>query len=549
MTHAQTLAALRPASIASSAPSALVAALAAALVSFGSAAGAPGGPAPAAAPKPPAGAAGEDPAPDVSGPAVQATNAFGVKLFSLLAGAAPAGNVFISPYSISVALTMAAEGARDATAMEMASVLAFPAAAGEAERPIDAVHRGHKWLAERFRQAEGAADDATRSHIEELRRRLDDANARARDLQRQNKWDEAGRAAQEAQKTAQELNTLLPAVDRFQLRSANALWLEKTFRIQPSFTETVGRYYGGGVTPVDFKGAPEAARTLINRWVAEQTENRIRDLIPSGGITPMMRLVITNAVYFRGEWAAPFQPANTNEQPFTLPDGTTVQVPLMQDHWRGGVSYAAFSADGTYFKTPMQVPRDESKRPPTYPDAGGFQMIELPYKGGELAMVVLLPQSQEGLQRLESRLSADRLGEWLSRMLPRGVDTSIPRFSMEYSCELTEELKRLGMRRALTQPPGPEAAEFQGISAGSDPSQQLFIGAILHKAWVDVSEKGTEAAAATAILMPPGAAMAPPEVMVPFTPVVRADHPFLFLIRDTRSGVVLFMGRVADPRG
>lgn len=484
---------------------------------------------------------------DAQAVAVASSNGFGLELYRALCKAQPARNLFLSPYSMSVALTMTAEGARQETEREMSTVLHFPLGSGSKERPVSAVHAGYAALSRRFREAAGVVDPKVRSRIDSLRKDLDAANKRSEKLEGDRKWQEAAESQHKATTIANELNALLTQVDRFVLRVANALWVERSFSLLPDYVATIDRFYGtGGVTPLSIARETEKSRLRINGWVEENTEHRIKDLIPAGSLTADTRLVITNAVYFKGQWADPFEASATREEAFTLSGGGKATVKMMQDHWRGGVPYAAFTGAGEYFDTPQRVPAVEAERPPTYPDDHGFQMIELPYKGGELSMVLIAPRSADGLPELESRLTAPTLDAWLKRLDARTVDTALPRFTLESQNEMSETLKGMGMRRAFVSPDQPGGAQFSGMSSSENPSQQLFIGGVIHKAWVEVTEKGTEAAAATAVLMRAGAAARPPE-MVPFNPVFRADHPFIFLIRDTRSGVILFIGRMMNP--
>lgn len=481
--------------------------------------------------------------------AARASNTFGLELYKRVAREAGGGNVFISPYSMSVALTMAAEGARGETEAQINAALAIPGAERPGDRAITSVHEGHAAIAAEFQRAAGSADPATRKKIEKLRHDLNDANAAVKKLDRGDNWREAHAAQQKARKLADELNALLVQVDRFDLRIANALWVEKTFDLVPEYVKKIGMHYGSdGVTPLDIQHKTEQSRSTINAWVEEHTENRIKDLIPAGALAPSTRLVITNAVYFKGQWAEPFEEGATREEDFTNGDGKTVRVRMMNDHWRGMVPYAALNGDGSAFVTPVQVPKEEKDRPPTYPDDGGFTMIALPYKGGTMQMVVMLPRSKDAgaLAALEERLSAESLEKWLTFMNARTVDTGLPRFKMEFAGEMSDPLKAMGMARAFVSPGLKGGAEFDGMSESADPAKRLFIGGVLHKAWVEVTEKGTEAAAATAMMMAPGAAMRPVE-MVPFNPVFRADHPFVFLIREVKTGVVVFVGRVMRP--
>lgn len=488
----------------------------------------------------------DNPPPPSKNPAAGASNAFGLDLYRRLSGEEPATNLFVSPYSVSVALTMAAEGARGETEAEMARVLHFPKAASGGERDVTVVHRGNQELREYFRAAAGKTDPKLRKRIAELREQLDDANQVTEHLQNEGKWREADRARENAQSLARKLNQLRTEVDRFDLRIANALWVEKSFDLELPYVRTIDRYYeSGGVTPMDFVRDPEKSRIHINQWVEDHTEKRIKNLIPKGMVASDTRLVITNAVYFLGQWAEPFEKNQTRDEDFTRIDDSKVSTPLMHDSRRDGVPYAAFNGDGSYFDTPREVPADESARPPTYPD-DGFTMIELPYKGDELSMVFLAPRTPAGLADLEQMLTEENLSSWLSQMDSRRVNVAVPKFRLESKFELGDVLQAMGMKRAFISPARPDGADFGGMSKSSNPREQLFIGAVLHKSFVAVDEEGTEAAAATALVMRAGAA-APRVTKVPFIPEFRADRPFVFLIRDRESGLILFIGRMMDP--
>ena len=482
-------------------------------------------------------------------PAVAANNAFGLDLFRLLASQSPGDNLFISPYSISIAMTMTAEGARGETEAEMSRVLRFPIDQRIAGRPISQIHSGYDTLARHFAAARGNADPQTREQIAALRKKLDDANKRVEKLQNEGKWDKVSQAHEAAEQAAAELNALLGTIDRFDFRSANALWVDRTYDLAPAFVQTIDRFYGTGhVTALDFGGQTEKSRVTINTWVENNTEQRIKNLIPQGILSRDTCLVLTNAVYFLGQWAEPFQKDRTREADFSLPDGRTVKAKLMCDPWRDGVPYAAFTGTGEYFATPHEVPADQSQWPQVYPDDDGFSMIQLPYKGGDLAMVLIAPRKADGLPALERTLTGESLSAWLARMESRRVDAALPRFRLASSHDLVDPLKALGMKRAFTNPLEPGGAQFPGICASEDPGEQPYIGAVLHKAWVEVNEVGTEAAAATAVIMVRAAAAVKPVEMVPFVPKFHADHPFLFLIRDTKTGVILFVGRIAQPQ-
>ena len=298
----------------------------------------------------------------VAGPAVTASNAFGIDLFRKLAAAEPNGNLFISPYSMSVALTMATEGARGETENQMASVLRFPAGERTAGRPITQIHTGYAALSQHFAAAAGNTDKATRDRIKSLRAQLDEANSLCRKHESAGDWEKARQSHTTAEQLAGELNDSLTSVDRFDLRVANALWVEKTFDLVPAYVQTISKYYGtGGVTPLNISGDTEKSRKTINTWVEDNTENRIKDLIPQGALSPSTRLVITNAVYFLGQWASPFSEGSTREQDFTLASGDKVKAKMMNDPWRGWVPYAAFTGAGEFFDTPAQVPVDKSQ--------------------------------------------------------------------------------------------------------------------------------------------------------------------------------------------
>jgi serpin B len=295
-----------------------------------------------------------------------------------------------------------------------------------------------------------------------------------------------------------------------ELSVANALWAQKEYAFLPEFVALVRARYGAAFEEVDFRRDPEGARRAINAWVAEQTKDKIRSLIPPDALQPLTRLVLLNAVYFKGAWELRFPAGRTAARPFYRLNGGTVDTALMRQ-------------DAGAFR---------------YLEDEGVQLLELPYAGGAMAMVVLLPKERDGLPGLEKALNAARLGQWLddlARRRPREVIVDLPRMKIEASFQLDDMLRRLGMRRAFDE----RAADFSGMA--SDPLG-LYLGAVLHKAFVEVNEVGTEAAAATAAVMVTRSAMIPER-----TPVFSADHPFVFLIRDTRSGSLLFLGRLVDP--
>jgi serpin B len=289
-----------------------------------------------------------------------------------------------------------------------------------------------------------------------------------------------------------------------ELLTANALWSQSGERILPEFQKLIESNYEGGLVPVDFRQSPEAARDHINHWVEEHTRGKIKDLIKPQLIDSRTVLILTNAIYFKALWAVPFAPGLTRPDDFQASAGEKVRVDMMHLSARFG-----YSAD----------------------DAA--QTLELPYQGGNLSMVVVLPKTADGLGRLESALSLAKLEGWISALAQRRVEVSLPRFKLTAECELKEALSSLGMPVAFA---GGEA-DFSGMTGTRD----FAISAVVHKAFVEVEEKGTEAAAATGVVMSRAAIALPPPT------VFRADHPFLFLIRDNRNGTILFLGRMVRP--
>lgn len=299
----------------------------------------------------------------------------------------------------------------------------------------------------------------------------------------------------------------------YEMTVANSLWCQEGEPLLPGFLDLIAGNYGGGVNAVDFSHAAEAARKNINHWVEDTTRRKIRELIPSGGLNAETRLVLANAVCFKGMWMLQFLTTATRDDPFHLEDGGRVQAPLM------------------YQQEKVQYLR-----------AAGYQAVELVYRGGDLSMLVLLPDRRDGLRDLEKKLSARMLRDCVTRMHIREVELFLPRFKITWgTVDLSDQLTLLGMPLAFNS-----QADFSGINGHQPPDEAaLWISAIFHKAFVEVNEEGTEAAAATAISVTFTAARwrsKPPAI-----PIFRADHPFLFAIRDRRSGLILFLGRIADP--
>jgi serpin B len=396
----------------------------------------------------PGAASAADPGADLAA-VVRGNNEFAIDLYARLRQ--NEGNLFSSPYSISAALAMTYAGARGETAEQMAKVLHFgldkPGAPATGRLGQDRLHPA---FAELTRELNG--------------------HGLPRD---------------------------------YQLHVANSLWGEQRIPFLPTYQKLIKANYGSRIRPVDFVGQTEKARGLINRWVEEQTNDKIKDLLQRSDLDRLTRLVLVNAIYFKAAWEKPFEPEMTQKGvPFQVAAGKTVPVALMQQTGK--------------FR---------------YLDGDTFEVLELPYEGNELAMVVFLPRDKNGLAKFEESLTAAKLDGWLGRLEPRQVEVGLPRFKVGSRFELSTLLSEMGMPLAFRQD-----ADFAGMTAAA----KLFISKVIHQAFVDVNEEGTEAAAATAVVMR-GAGR--PEKGVVF----RADHPFLFLLRDTRTGSILFLGRLTNP--
>lgn len=389
--------------------------------------------------------------------------AFALDLYAELART-NGGSFFFSPYSISTALAMTRAGAAGPTAAEMDTTLHFDlGTAPGGPAPSSMEPRGHRG---------GPAD---------------------RDLHRAFAALGAALAARAAVDGGPELAV------------ANRLWGQAGLAWEASFLATCRDHYGAGFAEVDFRSDPDAVRREVNAWCAQQTRDRIQDLLAPGTVDRLTALILTNAIYFKGTWKQQFDPKRTQEGPFHLERGPSVQVPLM--HTKATLGY-----------------REEAT----------FQALELPYAGDALSMVVLLPKERDGLAGLEALLDAGRLAALLGDLREEEVTVTFPRFTFTSQFSLAGTLASMGMPTAFT-----ERADFSAMCAGPEP---LWIGAVIHKAFVEVNEEGTEAAAATAVTMTRATAL-------PRTTTFVADHPFIFLIRDRVTGAVLFLGRMADPRG
>lgn len=297
------------------------------------------------------------------------------------------------------------------------------------------------------------------------------------------------------------------------LRVANRLFGEKSYRFEESFLQDTKATFGAPLEPVDFRAAFEPARKRINGWVEEKTEKRIADLLPAGSIDDQTRLVLANAIYFLGKWVEPFTKESTRHETFHLPTGEDVQVPTM--HKAEYLGYA---------------------------ETADLQVLELPYENGSLAMDFVLPRDPRGLAAVEARIGEGALDGWLATLQPTRVIVALPKFTIEPGepVRCKPVLVALGMPTAFDR----QKADFTGIGNPPDPADRLVVSEVFHKAFIKVDEEGTEAAAASAVVMM-RAGSAPPSTK---PPEFRADHPFFFAIRDTSSGMVLFAGRMEDPR-
>jgi serpin B len=287
------------------------------------------------------------------------------------------------------------------------------------------------------------------------------------------------------------------------LRIANALWVQQGFPLRPEYSQMVELHYGGEATPVDFVRAPDQAVATVNAWAEQKTAGRIKGLLVRDDINEMTRLILTNSVYFKGDWLSPFSANQTRKRPFLLPGGRSVPAAFMRQRGR--------------FRVIRQP---------------GFQALEAPYKGKELSMVLFVPERPDGLAEFERGLTGEKLGGWIDALMaeqPGDTEFVMPKLQLTTKASLVPPLKALGMRRAFDR----NAAEFGAMA----PPPRLFVSDVIHQTFLMVDEKGTEAAAVTAALME--------QESMPME--FHADRPFFFLIRDNRSGAILFRGRISDP--
>lgn len=298
----------------------------------------------------------------------------------------------------------------------------------------------------------------------------------------------------------------------YALHTANALWAEQSYPFLPSYITTAANSYSAYVTNLDFINNPEPSRQTINQWVADRTEDKIQDLLPEGSIHPLIRLVITNAIYFKGSWDKQFSEENTVEEDFRVSASQTVRIPMMR--------------------------RTDGNAKYWYTETDTLQVLGMPYAhkdGNELSMLVILPKD-DNLAAAEQALTAGKVSDLQQALAYRQVKVYFPKFRLETDYRLSGTLREMGMPTAF----GYGDTDFSGM----DGTKALFIDNVFHKAYVDVNEQGTEAAAATATTMMMGM-----EISYEPIPVFRADHPFIFLIQDSDTGNILFMGRVVNPNG
>jgi len=306
---------------------------------------------------------------------------------------------------------------------------------------------------------------------------------------------------------ADSMRTLTTGADcSYEMNIANSLWVDKTHPFEKSFIDINKKNYDSTLEQVDFIKAAENARLKINTWVEEQTRHKIQNLIPPGGVNANTRLALINAVYFKGRWDKEFKKELTRNLPFYFDDGRIAETPLMR------------------FSKPKNLP---------FFLGDGIRMVELSYLGDAVSMVILLPDTVGGLAAIEAHLDEAQLNKWMESLKKQMVSVHLPRFSMTWGAEnIVPHLRALGMQDAFVK----GAADFSGI----DGTRELLISSVFHKAFVDVHEEGTEAAAATGVMVGVTSMPPPPEIF-------RADHPFLFLIREKATGSILFMGRLAKP--
>ena len=375
---------------------------------------------------------------------VRGNNAFALDLYRTLSNGE--GNLFYSPFSISQALAMTLAGARGETERQMADTLHY-------SLPQSRLHSSFNALDQEL---------ASRG---------------------------AGFQGEENQ--------------YFQLKIANAIWGHQGYEFLPEFLDALAEHYGAGLRSLDFAGAPEESRVTINDWVSEETEEKIKDLLPPGAIDSSTRLVLTNAIYFNATWSWPFDKKVTQKRPFHLAEGGKVEVPMMVETSKDFYGYAK---------------------------GNGYQAVDVPYSLREMSMTILLPDKGK-FGKFEDSLNANILDQIIHDIKIDYVTLTMPLFKFESEFNLVQTLAGMGMPDAFG-----DRADFSGMTG----TKGLRVSAVVHKAFVSVDEEGTEAAAATGLMV---ALSGPSKDPIPVT----VNRPFIFLIRDKATGTVLFLGRVMNP--
>ncbi|MCR4313913.1 MAG: serpin family protein [Candidatus Uhrbacteria bacterium] len=300
-------------------------------------------------------------------------------------------------------------------------------------------------------------------------------------------------------------NQINKSDSKYKLTIANALWAQNDYEFLSEYTNVLQQYYEGKAANVDFKNSTEESRQTINKWVEDKTNNKIKNLFPQGSLNDRTRLVLTNAIYFKGTWIKQFEKSQTRDEDFRINSTNTVKVPMMR--------------------------RTDKDAKFNYTETDSLQILEMPYEGETLSMIVLLPKN-ESLSSLEISLSLEKISDWRSKLREQRIDVFMPKFTFDTKYFMNETLAKMGMPTAFT---------YDADLSGMDGTQNLFIQEVIHQAFVDVNEEGTEAAAAT------GVSVGIKEAMSQQPPIFRADHPFIFVIQDKEQGNILFLGRVSNP--
>jgi len=377
--------------------------------------------------------------------AVLDNNTFALDLYRRLAGRS--GNLVVSPYSLSIALAITYAGARGQTKQEIATALHFTFAKDELHRTLNAL-----------------------------------------DLDLTNRAQNA---------------------EQFQLLCANSLWAQRGYPFQSTFLDTLAQYYGEEVRLTDFAAKPQAAKTAVNAWARDKTLGKVPDILGSDELDARTRMLLANAIHFKGKWKYPFPKALTTKETFTLLNNTKVPVPMMAANLMGSKHYDLYK----------------------YTEGSCYQALELPYRGDQFAILILLPE-QGYFQSVQAMLVGDLVTGIAKAMTLRKVEIHLPKFRFTTRLSVKPALQAMGIRTIFAS----GDADFTEI----EPKRELFIRDVVHAATVSVDEEGTEAAAASAVSL----------TMCAGPSVVRfsADRPFLFVIRDTKTGALLLIGRVLDPR-